>query len=195
MPRWSVVPVLPRSSPRPPADVNAGTGRPFRVGQAATTTVIASLIGIFLVFMLLPTATLVLAGGAEGVRLLGRDSELRAALLLTLGCATAATTLAVLGGTPLAYLLARGRFPGHMVVAALVDLPLLIPHPVAGIALLLALGRQTAAGSVLAAIGTRITGSATGIIAAMSFVAAPLFVPPAPDPFDQSHPPVPRPPP
>ena len=55
----------------------------------------------------------------------------------------------------MAYLLARGRFPGRVVVAALVDLPLLIPHPVAGIALLLALGRQTAAGSVLAALGRK----------------------------------------
>ena len=168
--------------------MNVSPARRFRVGQAATTIVVASLIGIFLVFMLLPTATLVVSGGAEGVRLLGRDSELRGALSLTLGCATVATILAVVGGTPLAYLLARGRFPAHMVVSALVDLQLLIPHPVAGIALLLALGRQTAAGSVLAAIGTRITGSATGIIAAMTFVAAPLFVAAAREAFEQVDP-------
>jgi molybdate/tungstate transport system permease protein len=74
------------------------------------------------------------------------------------------------------------------VVAALVDLPLLIPHPVAGIAILLALGRQTAAGSILSALGTRITGSATGIIAAMTFVAAPLFVAAAREAFEQVDP-------
>lgn len=179
---------LPLFSPRPRADVSAVATRRFRAGQAATTTVVAALIGIFLVFMLLPTATLVVSGGAEGVRLLGSDSELRGALVLTLLCATTATILAVLGGTPLAYLLARGRLPGHALVAALVDLPLLIPHPVAGIALLLALGRQTAAGSILAAIGTRITGSATGIIAAMTFVAAPLFVAAAREAFEQVDP-------
>jgi molybdate/tungstate transport system permease protein len=158
------------------------------LGQAAIITAIAALIGIFLVFMLLPTAKLVATGGAEGIRLLGRDAELRAALRLTLGCATAATVIAILGGTPLAYLLARGTFPGRSVIAALVDLPLLIPHPVAGIALLLALGRQTAGGSVLAAIGARITGSATGIIAAMTFVAAPLFVAAAREAFEQVDP-------
>jgi molybdate/tungstate transport system permease protein len=163
-------------------------GRRSSIGRAAMTTVVAAVTGLFLVFMLLPTATLLLSSGAEGVRLLGRDAELRGALWLTLSCATAATLLTIVGGTPLAYALARTRFPGRPVVAALVDLPLLIPHPVAGIALLLALGRQTAAGSVLAALGTRITGSATGIIAAMTFVAAPLFVAAAREAFEQVDP-------
>jgi molybdate/tungstate transport system permease protein len=155
------------------------------IRRAAMTTVFACVIGLFLLFMLLPTASLVLSGGMQGVRLLGRDAELRAAVALTLLCATAATMAAVIGGTPLAYALARLRFPGKSVVAALVDLPLLIPHPVAGIALLLALGRQTAVGSVLAALGARITGSAVGIIAAMTFVAAPLFVAAAREAFEQ----------
>src|SRR4030088_928700 len=108
MPRSRAALVRRLSLPRPRTDTSALTTRPFRAGQGAPPTVIAALIGIFLVFMLLPTATLVLSGGAEGVRLLGRDSELRGALSLTLGCATAATLLAVVGGTPLAYLLARG---------------------------------------------------------------------------------------
>jgi molybdate/tungstate transport system permease protein len=167
--------------------VTGTTGR-TGLGQAATTTVVAALIGIFLVFMVLPTATLVLSGGAEGLRLLGHDQDLRDAIWLTLWCATAATVLAVCGGMPLAYLLARGSFPGRSVIAALVDLPLLIPHPVAGIALLLALGRQTAAGSVLAVLGARITGSSAGIIAAMTFVAAPLFVAAAREAFEQVDP-------
>ena len=163
---------------------NRGT----RLTQAATTAVFAAVIGAFLIFMLLPTAKLLLSGGVQGVTMLGRDRELREALGLTMLCATAATALAVIGGTPLAYALARLRFPGRSAVAALVDLPLLIPHPVAGIALLLALGRQTAAGSLLAAIGTRITGTATGIIAAMTFVAAPLFVAAAREAFEQVDP-------
>jgi molybdate/tungstate transport system permease protein len=62
------------------------------------------------------------------------------------------------------------------VLAALVDLPLLVPHPVAGIALLLVLGRQSAVGSALLALGLRVVGSPAGIVAAMLFVAAPLYV-------------------
>jgi molybdate/tungstate transport system permease protein len=146
--------------------------------------VVAALIGFFLLFMLLPTTKLVVAGGAEGLRRLASDAELRSSLWLTLACATTATLLTVMGGTPLAYLLARRNFPGRSIVAALVDIPLVIPHPVAGIAILLALGRQSTAGSLLEGIGTRITGSAAGIIAAMTFVAAPLFVAAAREAFE-----------
>jgi molybdate/tungstate transport system permease protein len=146
--------------------------------------VVAAIVGLFLLFMLLPTTKLVASGGVEGVRRLASDAELRSALWLTLMCATAATVVTVIGGTPLAYLLARKRFPGRSIVVAAVDIPLVIPHPVAGIAILLALGRQTTGGSVLAAIGTRITGSAAGIIAAMTFVAAPLFVAAAREAFE-----------
>jgi molybdate/tungstate transport system permease protein len=151
---------------------------------AVANAVVAAIVGLFLLFMLLPTTKLVASGGVEGVRRLAGDSELRSALWLTLSCATAATLLAVIGGTPLAYLLARKNFPGRSIVAAVVDIPLVIPHPVAGIAILLALGRQSTAGSLLEALGTRITGSATGIIAAMTFVAAPLFVAAAREAFE-----------
>jgi molybdate/tungstate transport system permease protein len=61
-------------------------------------------------------------------------------------------------------------------VSAVVELPLLIPHPVAGIALLLAFGRASAVGGVLARFGASVVGSATGISLAMLFVAAPLYV-------------------
>src|SRR3954469_771271 len=163
------LPLLDSSPSRPDVTRRYGT-----LSTAVANAVVAALIGLFLLFMLLPTTKLVASGGLEGVRRLASDSELRSALWLTLVCATAATLIAVVGGTPLAYLLARRSFPGRSIVAAVVDIPLVIPHPVAGIAILLALGRQSSAGSVLAAIGTRITGSAAGIIAAMTFVAAPL---------------------
>lgn len=171
------------SSARRP-DVIDHPPRRSTLSTAVANAVVAGVVGLFLLFMLLPTAKLVAEGGAEGVRRLAGDAELRSALWLTLWCATAATLIAVAGGTPLAYLLARKNFPGRSVVAALVDIPLVIPHPVAGIALLLSLGRQSTGGSVLEAIGTRITGSAAGIIAAMTFVAAPLFVAAAREAFE-----------
>ena len=158
--------------------------RNARLAQAAASAAFAAIIGLFLLFMILPTTRLLLSGAGSGLRLLGQDRELRDALWLTLTCATAATLLTIIGGTPLAYVLARVQFPGRSVVAAAVDLPLLIPHPVAGIALLLALGRQSVAGSLLQTIGTRVTGTAVGIVAAMTFVAAPLFVAAAREAFE-----------
>jgi molybdate/tungstate transport system permease protein len=140
-------------------------------------SVLAALAGsLFLLFLLAPLAQLVAAGGAEGATKLFGDDELRGSLALTALTATAATVLGVLGGTPLAYLLERRRFRGRALLAALVDLPLLVPHPVAGIALLLVLGRQSAVGGALLAAGLRVVGTPLGIVAAMLFVSAPLYV-------------------
>ena len=131
---------------------------------------------LFLLFILAPVLGLVSAGGVRGMAALASDGELRASLLLTITTATIATVLGVAGATPLAYLLARRAFRGRAVVSALMDLPLVIPHPVAGIALLLVLGRTSPVGSALYAAGVRVTGSAVGIVCAMVFVSAPLYV-------------------
>ena len=142
----------------------------------AATVLAASFASVFLLFVAAPIIGLVGAGGAGGLRRLFTDAELRGALALTVVAATTATALGVLGATPVAYLLARKNFAGRSLVAALLDLPLLVPHPVAGIALLLVLGRGSPLGQALFAAGMRITGSTTGIVCAMLFVSAPLYV-------------------
>jgi molybdate/tungstate transport system permease protein len=119
---------------------------------------------------------LVRIGGASGVRRLWTDRDLISALALTAFTATAATVTGVLLGTPMAYLLARHDFRGRAVVAAALDLPLVLPHPVAGIALLLVLGRESAIGQSLGALGIQVVSSPVGIVAAMLFVSAPLYV-------------------
>jgi len=144
--------------------------------RAIATVLIAIASSLFLLFIVGPIIGLVSAGGGRGVAGLASDSELRGALLLTIVTATTATFLGIVGATPLAYLLARRSFRGRAVLSALMDLPLVIPHPVAGIALLLVLGRGSPVGHVLYDAGLRVAGSATGIICAMLFVSAPLYV-------------------
>jgi molybdate/tungstate transport system permease protein len=131
---------------------------------------------LLLLFLVLPVLHLVAAAGPQGATRLWSDSELRQSLVLTAVTATAATLIAALCGAPLAWLLARRAFRGRALVSAVLDLPLLIPHPVAGIALLLLLGRGSAIGGTLLDLGLRIIGTPLGIIAAMLFVSAPLFV-------------------
>jgi molybdate/tungstate transport system permease protein len=143
----------------------------------SVSAVLAGLVGSLLfLFLVAPTAQLVASAGLEGAAKLGTDAELRRALGLTAGTATAATLLGVFGGTPIAFVIERWRFRGRAVVAALLDLPLLIPHPVAGIALLLVLGRESAVGGAALAMGLRIVGSTAGIVCAMLFVSAPLYI-------------------
>src|ERR1041384_2379718 len=112
------------------------------------------------------------AGPGAGVP--GR--ELVASLWLTALTATSATVCSLTMGVPLAYLLARVPFPGRRVVAGLVELPGVVPHPVAGIALLLFLGRQSPLGRGLAALGLEFVSHVPGIVAGMLFVSAPIAV-------------------
>jgi molybdate/tungstate transport system permease protein len=129
-----------------------------------------------LLFLVAPIAELIAVGGGDGVRRIGVDAELRDALWLTGTTATTATLIGVVAGTPIAYLLARRDFRGRAVVSALLDLPLLIPHPVAGIALLLVLGRESAVGGALLDAGFRVVGTPAGIVCAMLFVSVPLYI-------------------
>jgi molybdate/tungstate transport system permease protein len=131
---------------------------------------------LLLLFLAAPVAELILVGGAGGLARLGRDAELRRALLLTVMTATTATLIGVACGTPIAYLLSRSEFRGRAILSAVLDLPLLIPHPVAGIALLLVFGRESAVGSALLTVGLRVVGSPVGIVCAMLFVSAPLYI-------------------
>ena len=163
-----------------PASVRLETSpepsRPSPARRAVLTVIVALCSSLFLLFILAPVTGLVVSGGARGIGSLRSDGELLASLGLTAATATIATVLGMIGGTPVAYLLARRRFAGRALLAALMDLPLVIPHPVAGIALLLVLGRESAVGSALLHAGIRVAGSPVGIVCAMLFVSAPLYV-------------------
>jgi molybdate/tungstate transport system permease protein len=140
-------------------------------------SVVAALLGsLLLLFLFAPILQLVAAGGGPGLGKLFTDAELRGALALTALSATGATVIGVVAATPLAYLLARRSFRGRAMIAAILDLPLLIPHPVAGIALLLVLGRESRFGGTLLEMGMRVISAPAGIICAMLFVSVPLYI-------------------
>jgi molybdate transport system permease protein len=82
----------------------------------------------------------------------------------------------ILFGTPLAYLLGRHKFPLHRAADALVSLPTVLPPSTAGVALLLALGRQSAIGGFLAGIGLPLSFTTGAVVLAQVFIAAPYFI-------------------
>jgi len=140
-------------------------------------TTVATLLGSLLVVALvLPAGTLVTGAGVSGLARAFADADVLESVLLTVLSATAATLVTVVAGVPLAYLLARVPFRGRAAVEALLELPLVIPHPVIGMALLLAVGRGSAVGRSLAPLGLSIVNSPLGIVVAMLVVSAPLFI-------------------
>ena len=98
------------------------------------------------------------------------------ALRLSLVTTGISLTLVVSLGTPLAYLLARRRFYGSRVVDTLIDLPIILPPAVAGIALLMAFGRRGLVGEWLARFGVTLGFTTSAVVLAQCFVALPFFV-------------------
>jgi molybdate/tungstate transport system permease protein len=103
------------------------------------------------------------------------DPEVLRSILLTLGIALAGVMLAGVTGIPLAYLLARYNFRGKSVIEAVIDIPVMVPHTAAGIALLLAFTRPGIR-AALESMGLSFMDSPLGIMAAMSFLSAPLLI-------------------
>jgi molybdate transport system permease protein len=104
------------------------------------------------------------------------DPVVADAIKVTLRTNLIADALILLLGTPTAFLLARRRFRGRSVVITLVELPLVLPPAVAGIALLAAFGRGGLFGDALADAGIVLPFSEWAVVMAVAFVAAPFYV-------------------
>src|SRR5690349_10340714 len=100
----------------------------------------------------------------------------RDAFVVSLKTSLIAQALIVLFGTPTAYLLATRRFPGHAVAITLVELPLVLPPAVAGIALLAAFGRLGLLGSTFDALGFSLPFTQAAVTIAVAYVASPLYI-------------------
>ena len=98
------------------------------------------------------------------------------ALHLSLSTSLITVLIMILGGTPLAYILARWKFPFKSRLEVLVDLPIVLPPAVAGIALLIAFGRQGWLGLILNSLNIHLPFTTAAVVIAQTFVAAPLDV-------------------
>jgi molybdate transport system permease protein len=100
----------------------------------------------------------------------------RQAFQLTLQTSLATVLAALVMGTPLAYLLARQRFPGKMLVEGLVELPIVVPPIAAGVLLLLVFGRQGALGPLLERMGISLPFTPAGVVTAQLFISVPFYI-------------------
>ena len=127
-------------------------------------------------FLLLPLLALLVYSSPAELRANLARPEVRQAIALSLRTSTAATAAAVLLGLPAAYLLARRQFPGRALLDTLIDLPIVLPPAVSGLALLLVFGRRGWVGAPLDAVGVRITFTELAVVIAQTFIAVSLFI-------------------
>lgn len=98
------------------------------------------------------------------------------ALQLSLSTSLITVLFTIFGGTPLAYMLARWRFSRKPLLELLIDLPIVLPPSVAGIALLIAFGRHGTFGQLLGSLHISLPFTTAAVVLAQTFVAAPLYV-------------------
>jgi molybdate transport system permease protein len=133
-------------------------------------------LAVALTFLTLPiVAVFVDTGPGELLSSLGDESS-REALLLSLETTAIAAAIVVLVGTPAAYLLATRSFRGRSLIVTLIELPLVLPPAVAGLALLAALGPRGILGGLVEDSGIQLVLATAGVVVALTFVAAPFYL-------------------
>ncbi|MFC1415789.1 ABC transporter permease [Streptacidiphilus cavernicola] len=168
----------PGSAAGPDLLVNAPATR-RRVGRRAGAVPVALLLPavIGLAFLVLPLLGLLVRAPWSSMTTVLRDGTVLPALRLSLLTATAATGVSLLLGVPIAWVLARTRFPGLRLLRTLVTVPLVMPPVVGGVALLLAFGRNGLLGRWLdSAFGITLPFTTAGVVVAEAFVAMPFLI-------------------
>jgi molybdate transport system permease protein len=146
------------------------------LARGSTLWILVVLGFLFILLIALPILALILEGFSVDVSAAVANPTTLAALYVSFWTTAVSTLLVIITGTPLGFLLARVRFRGQALVELLVDLPIVLPPSVAGLALLLAFGRRGLLGETLSAFGISLPFTAVAVILAQLFVAGPLFV-------------------
>ncbi len=152
------------------------------------TVVFWTAAGLALMFLIGPLLKLVATSDPHGLASAFVDRAVINAIALSIVAATIATGLGAVVGIPLGFLLARRRFGGKAIIEGLIDLPVVIPHPIAGIALLFVFGRGFFVGHAFSLLGIHFASATSGIVIAMLFVSAPFLINAARDGFQTVDP-------
>jgi molybdate/tungstate transport system permease protein len=135
----------------------------------------STVLGILMVLFIIVPVVASLAS-AQGLSTALTDPLTLNAIFNSFYCAFLATLLMLVLGVPFAYMFNRYNFFGKRVLDAIIDVPILIPHNTAGIALLLVLTPGSPIGALFAAFGIGFIDTVWGIIIAMAFVSAPFMI-------------------
>jgi len=132
--------------------------------------------GLVLLFIVAPLLGMVFSTPLSTLFSTAQETEVQQSIWLTIWISMASTLVFSILAIPLAYLLARYSFPLKNMVLGIIDLPIVIPHSAAGIALLGFISRDTVIGKAAGAFGFNLIGSPVAIALAMAFVSIPFLI-------------------
>ncbi len=145
--------------------------------------IILILSSLILLFIIAPLAGLFINTGKAEIFETVSDREVQQSIWLTLWVSFAATLIFAFGAIPLAWLMARKEFPMKNVVQGIIDIPVVLPHTAAGIAILGFISRDGALGKIAGSVGLTLVNNPAGIALAMAFVSVPFLINSARDGF------------
>lgn len=138
---------------------------------------IAAVAALFVLFLGLPVVALVVRASLDGsLAATIRSRVVLDALLLSLATTMISLAITIAFGLPLAWILARRDFPGKGWLDAVIDLPIVLPPSVAGLALLIVFGRRGVLGGPFELLGIAVPFTTIAVILAQTFVSAPFFI-------------------
>ncbi|MFO8087614.1 MAG: ABC transporter permease [Bacteroidales bacterium] len=132
--------------------------------------------GLVILFVAAPVIALMLGPHITDYIATAGDKEAMESITNTLLAAFSASLLMALPGIPLAWLLARKQFAMKGLLQGLIDIPVVIPHTAAGIAVLTVISPATGFGQHLDSLGLNLVGTKAGIATAMAFVSVPFLI-------------------
>lgn len=144
--------------------------------QRSPFIIISAVLGVLMVLFLVVPILGSLGSAATGIIPALSNVQTLNAIWLSFYCAFLATVFMFILGVPFAYLFVRNEFRGKNVLDSLMDMPILIPHNTAGIALLAVLGPMSPIGAAFSTLGINFVDTVWGIVVAMAFVSAPFMI-------------------
>jgi len=150
--------------------------RPRLLHRRGTPYVQLAAMAVMLVLLVLPILTLLARAASPALLSNLLHPAAVDALRLSIVTTLISMALTLLLGTPVAYLLARHRFPGMRWLDALLDLPIVLPPVVAGVSLLLVFGRRGLLGGALDHVGIHLPFTTAAVVMAQLFVASPYYI-------------------
>ena len=156
--------------------------------QKSPFLMVSLVLSVLMVLFLLVPVIGSLTSSAPGIPAALSDTRTLSAIWTSFYCAFLATLFILVLGVPFAYLFTRSEFHGKKILDSLIDIPILIPHNTAGIALFTVLAPGSPIGAAFASVGIGFVDTIWGIVVAMAFVSAPFMIRSAQEAFASVNP-------
>ncbi len=148
----------------------------FNIKEGLPVAIVYALVILALLFIALPVISLFLKTSPDAFISSMENPVVMDALKLSFITSIATAIIVIVVGTPIAYMNARYTYPGKEIIDTIIDLPVVIPPAVAGIALLMAFGRMGVVGQYLNMAGITVGFTTIAVVMAQLFVASPFYI-------------------